>query len=134
MIKLILILTVIYIVFYLLSTNVYDELKEVTKTCLDNNPEMINICTSNTSNISSNFTRCFTSKLDTLINKNENKNPFKKVIDYLRTLPSGKMDVISSLTGLKRIEKIRFLVCNMINKEKILEDKNIMSEIISEEL
>ena len=134
MIKLILILTVIYIVFYLLSTNVYDELKEVTKTCLDNNPEMINICTSNTSNISSNFTRCFTSKLDTLINKNENKNPLKKVIDYLRTLPSGKMDIISSLTGLKRIEKIRFLVCNMINKEKILEDKNIMSEIISEEL
>ena len=72
MIKLILILTVIYIVFYLLSTNVYDELKEVTKTCLDNNPEMINICTTNTTNISSNFTRCFTSKLDTLINKNEN--------------------------------------------------------------
>lgn len=134
MIKLILILTVIYIVFYLLSTNVYDELKEVTKTCLDNNPEMINICTSNTSNISSNFTRCFTSKLDTLINKNENKNPFKKVIDYLRTLPSGKMDVISSLTGLKRIDKIRTIVCNMINKDKILKDTNIMSEIISEEI
>ena len=103
MIKLILILILIYIVFHLLSTNVYDELKEVTKTCLDNNPEMINICTSNTTNISSNFTRCFTSKLDNLINKNENKNPLKKVIDYLRTLPSGKMDLISSLTGLMTI-------------------------------
>lgn len=124
----IIIVIVVIVLFFLLSNNLFNNIIKITENCIQNNPEIIDLCKNNSSIIPDNFTRCFTSQLDNLKTKENNKNPLKKLLDYIRTLPSGKLKLIKSLTGVNKVEKIKIFVCNMINKQNILDNIEIISE------
>jgi hypothetical protein len=123
---LLLILIIIFFVFNFVSNNLYTQVSNIVKECLKNekiqNQNLVNLCNYDSTNLSNNFYNCFTGKIDNLSKENENKNMLKKILDNLRTLPSGQINLLKSLTGVNKIEKVKDFVCNMIKNQEIIQE------------